>query len=93
MFKIKFIIQNVNEISNKKWKESDILYDNLNAELSRLKISKVELAESLGIPYSTLIHKISNGSFSIKEAFAIQDFLRERKAMYEIRYLFMTQPK
>lgn len=64
------------------------MYNNLEAELARRKINKKELSKKTGIPYSTLISKMTSGKFTTDEAFFILDILKIDVA--KIRELFAT---
>ena len=63
-----------------------MIYPNLEAELRRSGISKKEMSERLGIPYSTLFQKLSG-----KRKTRLRDALKIRDTLFpgmKIDYLF-----
>lgn len=52
------------------------MYPNLKAEMARISMTALELAELIGMPYSTLNQKLSGKSeFTVGEAFKIRKAL------------------
>ena len=52
------------------------MYPNLKAEMARVGINMIILAERINMPYSTLVQKMSGRSeFTVGEAFAIRKAL------------------
>jgi predicted transcriptional regulator len=62
-----FMTHNVDKALNKTQRNErrGKMYPNLEAEIARYKISKEEIAESIGINYKTFINKL-NGKYPIK---------------------------
>lgn len=61
------------------------MYNNLNRAISENGMSWRSVADTINMPESTFRNKISNGSFSIEEAFLIK---RRALPKYDIGYLF-----
>ena len=52
------------------------MFNNLEAELKRKRVTRVNLAEGIGISTTALSAKLNGKNrFTLDEAFAIQDFL------------------
>ena len=52
------------------------MYPNLKAEMARASITAVELADLIGMPYSTLTQKLNGRTeFTVGEAFKIRKAL------------------
>jgi hypothetical protein len=50
------------------------MYKNLEAEMARIGVSKIEMAKKIGMPYVTLVDKISGRSrFWYEEAVQIRE--------------------
>lgn len=66
----------------------NVLYPNLEAELGRLRMSRRKLAESTGIPYSTLRDKLAGRTqVTLGDAKLIQRALNSKDT---VDYLFFT---
>lgn len=61
------------------------MYNNLTAEMKRLKISNREMAQKIGVPESTFAYKMSKGDFTATEAIAIRELFFSNE---EYKYLF-----
>lgn len=64
------------------------MYPNLNQELSKNRISTRMAAAELNMPESTFRYKLTEGDFSIIEAFSIKELLFPQ---YELKYLFAKE--
>lgn len=60
------------------------MYKNLEAELSRRRITREELARALGLSISTTSNKLNNknnAQFSLAQAFEIKKYLKFEKSL------------
>lgn len=66
------------------------MYENLEIEMTRNKVTKRAIANHLGIHENSLGYKLAHGSITIEEAFEIK---RHFFPNYELSYLFATKSK
>ncbi len=64
------------------------MYENLEIEMTRNKVTKRAIANHLGIHENSLSYKLTHGSISIEEAFEIK---RQFFPNFELSYLFATK--
>ena len=69
------------------------MFSNLNAELSRFKVSKEKLAELINVSTTTVYSKLNFGSFTCVEACIIRDYFNQKfGTSFTLDYLFALEP-